>query len=61
MGFPEQEVWMTDWIQEVHHKSVTVISNPKYHGPFYQEILSDYFLAVQFTGVEVLSESSKEY
>ena len=40
---------------------MTVISNPKYHGPFYQEILSDYFLAVQFTGVEVLSESSKEY
>ena len=32
---------------------MTVISNPKYHGPFYQEILSDYFLAVQFTGDEV--------
>ena len=40
---------------------MTVISNPKYHGPLYQEILSDNFLAVPFTGVEVFSESSKEY
>lgn len=52
---------MNEQIWEVHHKSVAVISNPKYHSPFYQEILSDHFLAVQFTDGEVPSESSEEY